>query len=52
VSNINPFYHMCEYLPDALRDYAPQWQQALGITGQDAFAALYVTPSGSAASPA
>ena len=44
VSNINPFYHMCEYLPDALRDYGPQWKPALGITAQDAFGALYADP--------
>ncbi|MGH2813371.1 MAG: hypothetical protein ACRDI1_11785 [Actinomycetota bacterium] len=27
-----PFYHMFEYLPDALREYSPRWQQALGTT--------------------
>lgn len=24
------FYRLCEYLPDALREYSPRWQQALG----------------------
>jgi hypothetical protein len=45
VSNINPFYHMCEHLTDALREYGPRWQQALGVTPQDAFAALYADPA-------
>ncbi len=44
VSRVNPFYHMFEYLSDALRDYSPRWQQALGTTPQDAFAALYADP--------
>jgi hypothetical protein len=45
VSRVNPFYHMFEYLSDALRDYSPRWQQALGTTPQDAFAALYADPA-------
>jgi hypothetical protein len=44
VSSIKPFDRMFEYLPDALRDYGPQWQQAIGITGHDAFSALYADP--------
>jgi hypothetical protein len=44
MSIISPFYHMCEYLTDALRDYSPRWQQALGTTPQDAFATLYADP--------
>src|SRR5687768_15211926 len=42
ISNVNPFYHMFEHLSDALREYSPRWQQALGTTPQDAFASLYV----------
>jgi 3-hydroxy-5-methyl-1-naphthoate 3-O-methyltransferase len=38
------FYRMCEYLPDALREYSPRWQQALGTTAQETFAALYEDP--------
>ena len=44
VSNIKPFDHMSEYLPEALREYAPQWQQSIGVTARDAFAALYTDP--------
>ena len=44
VANMDPFYHMFEFLPDALREYGPQWERALGITGRDAFAALYADP--------
>jgi len=44
VSNVNPFYHMCEHLSDALREYSPRWQQALGTTPADAFASLYADP--------
>jgi ribosomal protein RSM22 (predicted rRNA methylase) len=44
VSNIDPFYHMAEYLPDALRQNAPQWESAIGMTGHDAFSALYADP--------
>jgi hypothetical protein len=44
VSNVNPFYHMCEYLSDALREYGPRWQQALGTTPTNAFASLYADP--------
>ncbi len=45
VSNINPFYHMFEYLSDALREYSPRWQQALGTTAADAFGSLYADPA-------
>jgi hypothetical protein len=44
VSKINPFYHMFEYLSDALREYSPRWQQALGTTPENAFASLYADP--------
>jgi len=40
-----PFYHMFEYLPDALREYSPRWQQALGTTKEDIFGALYEDPA-------
>jgi len=46
VSVVNPFYHMFEHLTGALREYGPRWQQALGTTAQDAFAALYADPKG------
>ncbi len=36
--------HMWEYLPDALRQYGPVWQQALGASSQEVFAALYEDP--------
>jgi len=39
-----PFYHMFEYLPDALREYSPRWQQALGTSQRDVFGALYEDP--------
>lgn len=44
ISNVNPFYHMTEYLTDALREYSPRWQQALGTTPANAFASLYADP--------
>ena len=40
-----PFYHMFEYLPDALREYSPRWQQALGTSKEDVFGALYEDPA-------
>jgi DNA-binding Lrp family transcriptional regulator len=40
-----PFYHMFEYLPDALREYSPRWQQALGTSHEDVFGALYEDPA-------
>jgi DNA-binding Lrp family transcriptional regulator len=40
----NPFYHMFEFLPDALREYGPRWQQAVGATSDDVFAAMYADP--------
>lgn len=40
-----PFYHMFEFLPDALREYSPRWQQALGTSKEDVFGALYEDPA-------
>jgi len=40
-----PFYHMFEYLLDALREYSPRWQQALGTSKEDVFGALYEDPA-------
>jgi acetylserotonin N-methyltransferase len=40
----NPFYHMWEFLPDALREYSPRWKQAVGSTADEVFAALYEDP--------
>jgi len=45
-SRINPFYAMSAHLTDALREYSPRWQQTLGVTAADAFAALYADPAG------
>ncbi|HET9319031.1 MAG TPA: methyltransferase [Bryobacteraceae bacterium] len=39
-----PFYHMFEFLPDALREYSPRWHQALGTSKEDVFGALYEDP--------
>jgi hypothetical protein len=44
VSGVEPFYQMFKYLPDALREYSPRWQQALGTTKEDVFGALYEDP--------
>jgi len=44
-SRINPFYAMTAHLTDALREYSPRWQQTLGVTAADAFAALYADPA-------
>jgi hypothetical protein len=38
------FYRLCAYLPDALREYSPRWQQALNTTAEETFAALYEDP--------
>jgi len=40
-----PFYRMFEYLPDALREYSPRYQQALGATKEGVFGALYEDPA-------
>jgi hypothetical protein len=40
----HPFYHMWEFLPDALREFSPRWQQALGTTADEVYAALYEDP--------
>jgi hypothetical protein len=40
-----PFYHMWEFLPDALRELSPRWQQALGTRAEEVFAALYEDPA-------
>jgi len=42
---LNPWYHMAEFLPDALREYGPQWKRAMGTTAEEAFAALYEDPA-------
>jgi acetylserotonin N-methyltransferase len=39
-----PFYHMWEFLPDAVRELSPQWQQVLGAVPDKAFGALYADP--------
>src|SRR5579875_673869 len=39
-----PWSHMWEYLADALRELSPRWQQALGTTASEVFAALYEDP--------
>jgi hypothetical protein len=38
------YYRMCEYLPDALREYSLRWQQALNKTAEETFAAIYEDP--------
>ena len=43
-ASLDPFYHMFEYLPDALREYSPRWQEALGTSQEEAFGALYEDP--------
>lgn len=40
----SPFYHMFEFLPDALKDLSPRWRQALGTEATEVFAALYEDP--------
>jgi 3-hydroxy-5-methyl-1-naphthoate 3-O-methyltransferase len=44
IGGTEPFYHMFAYLPDALREYSPRWQQALGTSQADNFGALYEDP--------
>ena len=39
-----PFYHMWEFLPDAVRELSPRWQQLLGAVPDKAFGALYADP--------
>jgi hypothetical protein len=41
----NPWYQLWQFLPDALREYAPRWQQALGASANETFAALYSNPA-------
>lgn len=38
------FYRMCEFLPDALREYSPRWKQTFGTTTEETFSALYENP--------
>jgi hypothetical protein len=45
IAKSRPFYHMCEYLSDALRENGPRWEQALGTTAHSAFGALYADPA-------
>jgi hypothetical protein len=40
-----PFYHMFEFLPDAMREYSPRYHQALGASKDDVFGALYEDPA-------
>ena len=40
----NPWPHMWEFLLDAIREFGPRWQQALGTTAEESFAALYEDP--------
>jgi 3-hydroxy-5-methyl-1-naphthoate 3-O-methyltransferase len=40
----SPWPHMWEFLLDALREFSPRWQQALGTTAEETFAALYEDP--------
>jgi len=46
VTQVSPFDRLSEYLTDALREYSPRYQQALGAPAQDAFASLYADPVG------
>jgi acetylserotonin O-methyltransferase len=39
-----PFYHMWEFLPDAIRELSPRWHQVLGAAPEKAFGALYADP--------
>ncbi len=40
-----PFYHMFEFLVDALKENSPRWEQALGVSSEDVFGALYADPA-------
>lgn len=40
----SPWPHMWEFLLDALKEFSPRWQQALGTTAEETFAALYEDP--------
>ena len=40
----SPWPHMWEFLLDALKELSPRWQQALGTTAEETFAALYEDP--------
>ena len=39
------FYHMFEFLSDAVREGSPRWEQALGASSADVFGALYADPA-------
>ncbi len=39
-----PFYHMCEFLTDAVRELAPRWMQAMGAPSNAIFEAMYADP--------
>ncbi|MBS1786864.1 MAG: hypothetical protein JST85_04040 [Acidobacteria bacterium] len=38
------FYRLWNFLPDALREYGPRWQQAVGASADETFVALYEDP--------
>ena len=40
----SPWPHMWEFLLDALKEFSPRWQQALGTTAEETFTALYEDP--------
>ena len=40
----SPWYQLWAFLPDALKDYSPRWQQALGASANDTWAPLYADP--------
>src|SRR5581483_11137119 len=44
LADLDPFLHMWELLPEAMKTYAPVWVQALGATRQDIWDTLYRDP--------
>ncbi|MAM87497.1 MAG: hypothetical protein CME36_09350 [unclassified Hahellaceae] len=44
IQSDNYFYRMWEYLPDALREFSPRFQQAWGVSAQEIYQSIYADP--------
>ncbi len=51
LTRMSPFDRLCEHLPDALREYGPRWQQALGAPAEVRSSLCTPTPSAYVDSP-
>ncbi len=45
ISQWGDFYHMWEFIADALRELRPQWQKGMGTTAEETWTAIYEDPA-------